>query len=551
MNVAQSIVKMLESLSVDAIFTGSGQGSGDILFAFAESEKIKTIMTRHEQAASFMAYGYAMTSHKLGVCNAQGGPGSYNLFSGLGMAYTGSFPVMSIGSYSPRKWRGKGDLGEVTGLNRTPDSQAMFAATTKKTFLIERPEQACDLFEEAVNLAYEGRPGPVHIDLPYDVAAMETSHHRDIKVDVKPVLPAEKDIRIFAEYLDQAIRSGKKVLAYFGNGCVLSGADSELLEFVERFQLPFITTMDAKGVIADNHPLSVGMGGTCGDIGARQSFKDADVVLAVGCSFAKWQSWRFQEDLFDNKVLMHINLDGHEIGKVYNTDLSMVSDAKAAIKALSAALGSRLTVKDKAKPLIDRHCFQAIDYDGSKVHPGQLSQEFGRLLPDKAIVLGDAGAHMIWMAAYMQFNRGQTFKNPGSFGPMSSHTNAAIGVQLAAPDRRVIVGCGDGCYQMAGFELMTAVQNRIPIIWVIYNNSEFNIIKLFNLVAHGKEVFNHILGPDFAEYAKLCGANGFRVDKLDQFEPAFKAALASDMPSVINVITDEQCVMPFKFYDQD
>ncbi|MFH1027141.1 MAG: thiamine pyrophosphate-dependent enzyme, partial [Pseudomonadota bacterium] len=201
--------------------------------------------------------------------------------------------------------------------------------------------------------------------------------------------------------------------------------------------------------------------------------------------------------------------------------------------------------------LIDRHCFQTIAYDGAKVHPGQLSQQLGELLPDNALVLGDAGAHMIWMAAYMQLNGGQTFKNPGSFGPMASHTNASIGAQMAAPGRRVIVGCGDGCYQMAGFELMTAVQNRIPVIWIIYNNSEFNIIKLFNLVAHGKEVFNHLLGPDFSEYAKLCGANGFRVDRLEQFEPAFKTALASDMPTVIDVRTDEQCVMPFKFYDQE
>ncbi len=551
MNVAQSIVKMLESLGVDALFTGSGQGSGDILFAFAESEKIRTIMTRHEQAASFMAYGYAMTSHKLGVCNAQGGPGSYNLFSGLGIAYSGSYPVMSIASYAPTKWRGKGDLGEVTGLNRTPDSQAMFGATTKKTFLIERPEQACDLFEEAVNLAYNGRPGPIHIDLPYDVAAAETKHHRDIKVEVKPILPLDKDIRLFAEYLEQALKSGKKVLAWFGFGCVHGAAGPELLEFVERFQIPFITTMDAKGMIADNHPLHLGMGGTCGDMGARQALKDAEVVLAVGNSFAKWQTWRFQEDIFDQKVLMHINFDAHEIDKVYKADFSMVSAVKPAMARLTEALAGRIKVTEKFRPVIDRNCCQPIVYQGAKVHPGQLSQELGRLLPEKAIVLGDAGAHMIWLAAYMQLNGGQCYKNPGSFGPMASHTNAAIGVQLAAPDRRVIVGCGDGCYQMAGFELMTAVQNRIPIIWIIFNNSEFNIIKLFNLVAHGKEVFNHILGPDFAEYAKLCGANGFRVDRLEQFEPAFKAALASELPTVINVITDEESVIPFKLYNQE
>lgn len=551
MNVAQSMVKMLESIGVDAVFSGSGQGSGDMLFAFAESEKIRTIMVRHEQAASFMAYGYAMFSGRLGVCNAQGGPGSFNFFSGVGMAYSGAYPMLSIASYAPRKWRGKGDLGEVTGLNRTPNSQAMFSATTKKTYLIERPEQVCDLFEEAVNLACEGRPGPVHIDIPYDVAAMETTWHRDISLNVKPVTPLDKDVELFAEYLAQALAAKKKVVAYFGFGCVLSNAGPELRAFVERFQLPFITTMDAKGIIPDNHPLSVGMPGTCGDPGARQALKEADVVLAVGNSFAKWQAWKFQEDIFDNKVLMQINIDPHEIGKVFKNDFSMVADVKPAITKLTAALASRTTVREQARPVIDRHCMQPIPYEGSKVHPGQLAREIGRLVPDRAIVLGDAGAHMIWLAAHMQLNGGQTYKNPGSFGPMASHTNAAIGAQLAAPDRRVIVGCGDGCYQMAGFELMTAVQNRIPIIWIIFNNSEFNIIKLFNLVAHGKEVFNHLLGPDFAEYARLCGANGFLVENIGQFEPAFKEALASNRPSVINVVIDEECVMPFKLYDQE
>jgi acetolactate synthase-1/2/3 large subunit len=122
---------------------------------------------------------------------------------------------------------------------------------------------------------------------------------------------------------------------------------------------------------------------------------------------------------------------------------------------------------------------------------------------------------------------------------------------LANPDRRVIVGCGDGDYEMSGFEILTAIQNKIPIIWIILNNSEFNIIKLFNLAAHGKEVFNHIICPDFAKYAEACGANGFRVEKLGDFAPAFQAALASDKPSIIDVIIDPDPVMPFKFWPQE
>ena len=552
MNVSNSIVAMLESVGVDAVFSGSGQGSGDILFAFAESKTIKTIMVRHEQAASFMACGYAMFNKgKLGVCNAQGGPGSYNFFSGLGVALSDSLPVLSIASYSPKKWRGKGDLGEVTGLGRTPDSQAMFAATTKGTFLIEHPDQACDIVEEAINLAFEGRPGPVHIDLPYDVAAMPATRHREIKLDIKPVLPLKKTVDLFASVLADAMNAKKKILAIIGYGSVRSHAEKELLQFVEKFQIPFLTSMDAKGIIPENHPLSLGMPGTCGDKSAKEAFKAAEVVIGIGNSFPKWQMWKFEEGLFDNKTLMHINISRDEIGKVYPTDYGMISDIAPAIKALDEAL----TLK---KPLVEKKTFtkdkiynSVVKAKGDKVHPGALCQELSKLLPDRAIVLGDAGANMIWLAAFMEFNKGQNFKNPGSFGPMASHVNASLGVQLANPDRRVIVGCGDGDYEMSGFEILTALQNKIPIIWVILNNSEFNIIKLFNLAAHGKEVFNHIICPDFAKYAEACGANGFRVEKLEQFADAFKNALASDKPSIIDVIIDADEVMPFKTWVQD
>jgi len=552
MNISESIVAMLESIGVDAMFTGSGQGSGEILFAFAESQKIKTIMVRHEQAASFMACGYAMFNKgKLGVCNAQGGPGSYNFFSGLGVALSASLPVLSISSYSPKKWRGFGDLGEVTGKGRTPNSQVMFGATTKKTFLIEHPDQVCDILEEAVNLAFEGRPGPVHIDLPYDVAAMPATRHREIRLEINPMLPHPKTVDLFANVLADALTAKKKVLALLGYGCVRSHAETELLEFAEKFQIPFITTMDAKGVIREDHPLSLGMPGTCGDAGAKQAFKEAELVLAIGNSFAKWDTWKFEPGIYDDKTLLHINIQREEIGKVYPTDYGMVADVKSAVKALTEALSAKNPPVEKKTFVKDKIYQNVVEYSGDKIHPGALCRELSKHLPERSIVLGDAGANMIWLAAYMEFTKGQNYKNPGSFGPMASHVNAAIGVQLANPDRRVIVGCGDGDYEMSGFEILTAIQNRIPIIWIILNNSEFGIIKLFNLATHGKEVFNHIICPDFAKYAEACGANGYRVEKLEDFSGAFQSALASDKPSIIDVIIDPDPVMPFKFWAED
>jgi acetolactate synthase I/II/III large subunit len=549
-NVSQSIVKMLESAGVDALFSGSGQGSGEILFAFAESKKIKTIMVRHEQAASFMACGYAMYQNKLGLCNAQGGPGSFNVVSGLGVAMSDSLPVMSIASYAPKKWRGLGDLGEVTGLSRTPDGPKMYEACTKKAFIVETPDEAPDILEEALNTAFEGRPGPVHVDLPYDVAAAPATNMREIKLTVKQVAPLPKTVDVWADFLSRAIAAGKKIVLFVGYGCVRNDAGQELRRFVERFQIPFIHTMDAKGLLGDNHPLSLGMSGVSGDPGAKKAFQEADVFLAFGNSFAKWQTWKFEPGILDKKIVMHMNIAREEIGKVYPTEFAMVADCKLGIAALYEALDKKV---GKVAPRVlvpDKIYLKPIEKKGPRMNPGELSLKLGTLLPAKAIVLGDAGAHMIWLAAYMQLDKDQRYKNPGSFGPMASHVNAALGVQLANPDRRVIVGCGDGDYQMSGFELMTAVQHKVPIIWIIFNNGEFNIIKLFNLVAHGKEVFNHFLNPDFAKYAEACGANGFHVETLGDFEKAFNTALASDRPSLIDVAIDPDAVMPFKFFDQ-
>jgi acetolactate synthase-1/2/3 large subunit len=163
--------------------------------------------------------------------------------------------------------------------------------------------------------------------------------------------------------------------------------------------------------------------------------------------------------------------------------------------------------------------------------------------------MGDAGAHMLWLAGFMQLNSGQNYQNPGIFGPMASNVNAAIGVKLSNPQRPVIVGCGDGDYQMAGFELMTAVEHKVPITWIIFNNGEYGVIKMMQKRNFNYEAFNNFLNPDFAAYARACGALGFRVEKLEEFGKAFEEALASNRPSVIDVIVDPDIYPPFSLFE--
>ncbi|HKM94929.1 MAG TPA: thiamine pyrophosphate-binding protein, partial [Prolixibacteraceae bacterium] len=510
MNVGEVIVKTLENIGVDTVFGGSGQSDVDLLFALSDSQKIKTVIIRHEQAASFAACGYAMFSKKLGVCFSTAGPGVFNLFSGLAVALSDSLPILSITPYTPKPFRGKGDLGETTGLNRTPDSQAMFNATTKKSFIIEKIEQTCDVLEEAINLAFEGRPGPVNVHIDYQIMSDEVPNYREIKLNIKPVLALQKSIDNFSIALASQINQKKKIIAILGYGCIRSEAETILLNFIEKYQIPFVTTMDGKGLLPEDHPLSLGTSGVSGDEGAKAAMKEADVVLAIGNSFAKWATWKFKDTLFDNKLLFRINIDKNEISRYYQADHYLVSDVKPAIIAINEQLSKMVPSVSKASPVIKKFADEKIEYNGSKIHPGMLVQKISDNLPANSIILGDAGGHMLWLHAYLKLTQGQNYQNPGSFGPMAANVNASLGVQTANPHRKVIVACGDGDYQMAGFELMTAIENDIPIVWIIFNNSEFNVIKMFQLKINKKEVYNQFLNPDFKAYAEACGAKGYK-----------------------------------------
>src|SRR5258708_23199724 len=215
MVVYEESVKGLEGVGVAAAFGGAGENAASLLLALKHSSKIKPVIVRHAQAASFMACGYAIYSNRLGVCFATAGPGAFNLFSGLAVAMSDSYPVLAISGFASLEWRGKGALNETSGFGGTPDSQAMFAATTKRSFLLQDAAQTCDVLEEAVNVALEGRPRPVHIHVPENLTQLGVSgdNYRDIKLDVRPVIPDPATNSAAAGLLPHAMARKKRILA--------------------------------------------------------------------------------------------------------------------------------------------------------------------------------------------------------------------------------------------------------------------------------------------------------------------------------------------------
>jgi acetolactate synthase-1/2/3 large subunit len=540
MRVYEAIVKGLEGIGVTAAFGGAGENAAGLMIALKHSQQIRPVITRNEQAASFMACGYAMYTDQLGVCFATAGPGAFNLFSGLAVAMSDSYPVLAISGYASLAWEGRGSLNETSGVNRTPDSRAMFAATTKKSYLLTNIADTCDVLEQAVNLAFEGRPGPVHIHVPENLThrGVEVENYRDIRLDVAPVLPDPGRVEEIAAVLADAIARSEPVVALVGFGAIRSGAGDLVRHFIERFQIPLLTTLDGKGIVGEGHPLCVGVFGDSGHSSAWKAFREARVVLCIGNALNQHATFNYHEGLFDGKVLIHVNISPTEIDKAYRADYALVSDARAAVTALTGALEAKVGEVKTAH--VDAQDYEArpipLDMTGltGLIHPGRLAQSIGKMLPPGAVLLADAGAHLAWLGYYVELEEGQNFRKAGEFGPMAGHVNGALGLKMAHPERTVVVGCGDGCYLMSGFELMTAVQYQIPVIWIIFDDEEFKLIKLYQIAAYHETGLVEFANPDYAAYARACGADGYRVDSLGDFEDAFAAALRSGRPTIID-----------------
>ncbi|MFI0712402.1 thiamine pyrophosphate-binding protein [Streptomyces inhibens] len=536
MKVYEAVVKGLESAGVDTAFGGNGENIASLMLALKHSRKIRPIMTRHEQAASFMACGYAMYTNRLGVCFATVGPGAFNLFSGLAVALSDSYPVLALTGFVALDWRGRGAVNDTSGVNRTPDSQAMFAATTKGSYLITDVADTCDVLEEAVNLAFEGRPGPVHIHVPQNLTyrGVTVDDYHDVRVDVTQVRPDPEQVEVIAGVLADALRDRRRIVVLAGFGTIRSHAEAAVQRFVERFQIPLVTTMDGKGVIAETHPLAVGVFSESGHASAWKVFREADVVLAVGNSLNQHATFGLRKDLFDGKVLIQVNIAASELGKTYAPAHALVSDARLAVEAITEALEKKVGAVEPVDVVGQDYEARRIPRHPHAIHPGRLAQAIGRMLPERGVLLADAGAHLAWLGYYVDLEKGQNFRKTGTFGPMAAHVNGAIGVKLAQPDRTVVVGCGDGCYSLSGFELMTAVQNDVPVIWVIFNDDEYKLVKLYQVATYGESGLVDFQNPDFAAYAKACGADGHRVETLEEFEAAFETALTSGRPTVID-----------------
>lgn len=552
---AQLLLEYLKVEGVEYIFGVPGTSLIPFYDAINKQDAIKPILAKHEEGAAFMADGYARVSGKLGVCYSTSGPGATNLVSGVANAYTDNVPVLVITGQVPTSIYGKGTFQDST--KEGVDSVSLFDPVTKFSQMIISREKMPETVREAIRIAFAGKRGPVHLSYPKDIMAEE----------IEEVLIPPRRYRVETGYFDrrlviEAARElvyAKKPAMLVGSGVIASNASMEVLELAEMLNIPVATTPKAKGAFPEDHPLSLGVMGFSGSPAATEYLSgDVDVLLVVGSSLNQLTTSSWDPNLKPSKCLIHIDIDPTEIGKNYETDIGLVGDCKAVLNEISFRVLRYLQEHDpkKERPIENILQFKekvGLFLDEEKMYsesvpikPQTLMRELQEVMPEDTILFVDTGSHLCWAIHYLQF------KNPNFYSPfglltMGYATAAAIGGKLAAPDRPVISVCGDGCFQMNGMEVATAVNYEIPVVWIVENNSLLGLVHELQRVELGDNtVSTSFKEIDCAKIAEGLGARGFRIQEPGELEKLLPRVLESGEPTVIDVKIDPSEVPPIE-----
>ena len=554
MNTAELIIYALNHLDVKYIFGIPGGAIEDLNTAIFHDEDITAIVTKHEEGAAFMADGYARVSGGLGVCCATSGPGASNLITGLASAYADSIPVLALTGQVATTVFGKGALQEsgAEGVNMV----SIFRTFTKYSGMLINEQRVKYMLHKAIRAALSGPTGPVHLNLPINMMKKNI-------IGDKGCIP-QTDIRMFDEH--GVKKAAKKLVAakhpviIAGWGVTLSRAAYELRELAQLLQAPVATSPKGKGVFPEKHPLALGVLGFAGNPAAKEYAvkEDVDVMLAVGTSFNEMMTAGWDQKLSSSDTLIHIDIDHGAIGKNYCAGIGLEGDARMNLKELSKAVveerssrGVRSTsLAGRVAELKNREV--ASDEKPGKgnglYHPRRLVEDLQKNCPAETLFFADMGCVMAWAIRYMTFDVPYCFYMAMGFGSMGYAVAAPVGAKLARPERPVVAMVGDGSFQMNGFEIATAVNYKIPVIWVVFNNA------MLGMVYHGRRLFSqpipdgltpHFKRINFAQVAEGLGARGIRVEKPGEITKDFMAdVLASGQPTVVDVLIDDEAIPP-------
>jgi acetolactate synthase-1/2/3 large subunit len=541
MSGAKALIESLKKQKVEVIFGIPGGYVLPIYDVLYDSD-IKHILMRHEQCAAHAADGYARASGRVGVCMSTSGPGATNLVTGIANAYMDSSPIIAFTGNVPRAFIGKDAFQET-------DIVGVTTPITKCNFQITSAKEIHKIVKTAFYVASTGRPGPVLVDLPKDtqteVDDMEFENGislRGYKPNVEPhPLQIEKAVKLLIQ--------AERPVIVAGGGVITSGASQELLALAELLVAPISTTLMGKGCIPENHPLSLGMLGMHGTITANKIVPEADVLLAVGMRFTDRSTGKAETFCRDAKII-HIDIDPAEIGKNIRPHVPIVADAKIALKAIQDRLVKSFRKKERStwmSRIQEQKKQQAEMENKDGMTPMHLLVELRKILPENAIITTEVGQNQMWAALYLKSYEPRTFISSGGLGTMGFGFPASLGAKVACPNVPVVDIAGDGSFVMTEQDLASSVAWKIPVTVIVLNNSVLGMVAQWQRMFYDRRYSGIDLGknPDFVKLAEAYGAQGVRVGSPEEFVKAMKAAIKSDVTTVVDVpISPEQNVFP-------
>jgi acetolactate synthase-1/2/3 large subunit len=537
---AHLLVEALIEEGVQHLFGIPGGVVIPVFDALYESP-LRVILTRHEQGAGHAADGYARASGRVGVCLVTSGPGATNLATAIATANFDSVPLVALTGQVRTNLIGNDAFQEadITGITRP---------ITKHNFLVRRVEDLGHTIKAAFHIARTGRPGPVLVDLPSDVSTARTDAPLPKKVHLpgyKPTVQGNlRQIRLAAE----AINKSQRPLLYAGGGVIIADASGRLRQLAEAGQLPVTTTLMGLGAFPEDHPLALRMLGMHGTAYANFAMQHADCIIAVGARFDDRITGKLDEFAPQRECIIHIDVDPASISKNIPVDIPVVGDAGHILAELVPLVEPRdraewLRTLDEWKA---KHPL-AYERDGT-LKPQFVIQQIREATKGDAIICTEVGQNQMWAAQWYTYTRPRSFISSGGLGTMGFGFPAALGAQLACPDRTVIDIAGDGSIQMNIQELATAVREKLPVKVAILNNGYLGMVRQWQEMFFNRRYASTNLAdgnPDFVKLAEAYGAKGIRIEHEDQVRPALEDALATPGPVFLDFrINPEENVFP-------
>lgn len=533
------ILSLLEE-GVDTIFGYPGGAIMPVYDALYDFDKeVKHILTRHEQGAVHGAQGYARVTGKPGICFATSGPGATNLMTGIADAMIDSTPLVCITGQVASPLLG-------TDAFQESDIVGMSIPVTKWNYQVTTPEEIPEAIAQAFYIASTGRPGPVLIDLTKDAQFGELEFDYEKCHKIRSYVPETHvdpfQVHDAVKLIDQA----KKPLLLFGHGIIISQAEKELKEFIEKTGIPAAWTLLGLSALPTEHPLNVGMLGMHGNYGPNLLTNEADLIIAVGMRFDDRVTGKVSEYAKNAKVI-HIEIDPAEIDKIIKTDVSVLGDAKKALTMLThnVAKNNHEEWLKEFKKCDEVENEKVWKKDLYPTKPGLTMGEVIRIASEKtnheAILVTDVGQHQMIAQRYFKFKNSRSNVTSGGLGTMGFCLPACMGAQLGAPDRTVVAVIGDGGFQMTIQELGTIAQNNLPVKIIVLNNNFLGMVRQWQqLFFERRYSFTELQNPDFITIAKGFGIDGHTVSERDNLENSIQKMIEHDGPYLLEVMIEKE-----------